>query len=295
MSYCTHCGHHVELGRFCTNCGAPLAEQPWRSDTAERELTAILPARPLYADEATAVPAVPAVEPTVVLARTSLAVPLPVPVGVALKPVRRSRGHLLVLLAAAGVVVLLVGLAWLIGRALSGDDSPSGHGSVPSVADDEVVDLTRGASASAPETARPNLDLSGDMVRYEASNLLDGVASTAWRMAGDGSGQTLTITLPGPSVVTRVGLINGYAKVDRAGRHETNWYDRNRRVLEVEWLFDDGTSVVQRFDDTRRMQSLEVGPIATSTIQLRLLIVSPPGDRNYTAISDVLIEGAAAG
>jgi len=289
MSYCTHCGHHVELGRFCTNCGAPLAEQPWRSDTAERELTAVLPARPLYADEAAAPQVVPEAEPTVVLPRTPLAAPVAAP-----EPVRRSRGHLL-WLAAAGVVVLLCGLAWLIGSGLPGDDSPSGHNSVPSVADDEVVDLTRGASASAPETARPNLDLSGDMVRYEASNLLDGVASTAWRMAGDGSGETLTITLPGPSVVTRVGLINGYAKVDQAGRHEANWYDRNRRVLEVEWLFDDGTSVVQRFDDTRRMQALDVGPIATSTIKLRLLIVSAPGDRNYTAISDVLIKGAAAG
>ncbi|MBS43184.1 MAG: hypothetical protein CMH83_08510 [Nocardioides sp.] len=36
---CAHCGHEVELGRFCTNCGAPVdpaALDTWRTDTAER-------------------------------------------------------------------------------------------------------------------------------------------------------------------------------------------------------------------------------------------------------------------
>jgi len=310
MSYCTHCGHQVDAGRFCTQCGASLAEQ-WRTDTAERELTAVLepvliqPAiepivqdappstvRPLYADEAVpvvttqtaVVPVVVPAEATQVTRVTQVGQP---------DEVDRSRGHLVVLAGAAAVVLLFV-VAWMVGHALSGEPgSPDGSGT-PTVSGD-VVDLTRGASASAPETARPNLDLTGDLVRYEASNLLDGVPSTAWRMDGDGSGETLTITLPGPSVVTRVGLVNGYAKVDHDSRDRvTNWYDRNRRILEVEWIFDDGTTVVQHLDETRRMQSLEVGPVSTSTIQLKIMIVTRPGDRDYTAISDVLVEGASA-
>jgi len=313
MAYCTHCGHHVEVGRFCTNCGAAQADL-WRTDTAERELTAVLepivlepvvsdpdvpgPAvRPLYADEA--VPVIttrtavvpgqvdPVTEVTQVTQVTSVARI------VQADEVDRRRGHLVVL-AGAAAVVLLCAVAWLVGHALSGEPGTSAGPGIPTGSGD-VVDLTRGASASAPETARPNLDLTGDMVRYEASNLLDGVPSTAWRMDGDGSGETLTITLPGPSVVTRVGLVNGYAKVDHDGRDRaTNWYDRNRRVLEVEWIFDDGTTVVQHLDETRRMQSIEVGPVSTSTIQLKIMIVTRPGDRDYTAISDVLIEGASA-
>ena len=42
--------------------------------------------------------------------------------------------------------------------------------------------------------------------------MLDGNPATAWRTAGDATGQSITITLPAPSVVSRVGLVNGYAK-----------------------------------------------------------------------------------
>lgn len=260
MSYCTACGHLVEVGRFCTNCGTALADRP-------EEL------RPLYVDQVA-----PVLAPAPGLPGTSTPGRRPAVVWVG---------------AAAGVLVLCL-MAWLLGRAASGSGLADG-GSTPPASPDEVVQLTRGATASAPETAEPNLDLTGDMVRYEAFNLLDGVPSTTWRMPGDGSGQELTITLPGPSVVTRVGLVNGYAKVDHDHRgRTTNWYDVNRRVLEVEWLFDDGTSVVQHLTDTRRMQTLEVGPVATSTVRLKILIVSRPGGRDFTAISDLLIEGGAA-
>ena len=317
MAYCTHCGHQVEAGRFCTQCGASLAAQ-WRTDTAERELTAVLepvliqptiepvvepavepapdsPARPLYADEAIPVVTTQTAVVPVVVPAEATQIDQVAQVALVGQPeeVDRRRGHLVVLAGAAAVVLLFV-VAWLVGHTLSGEPGSSDGSGTPTVSGD-VVDLTRGASASAPETARPNLDLTGDMVRYEASNLLDGVPSTAWRMDGDGSGETLTITLPGPSVVTRVGLINGYAKVDHDNRDRvTNWYDRNRRILEVEWSFDDGTTVVQHLDETRRMQSLEGGPVSTSRIQLKIIIVTLPGDRDYTAVSDVLVEGAPA-
>jgi len=260
MSYCTQCGQSVvDEGRFCTRCGASLAEQA-RTDTAERSHTVVLE-RPLV---------------------PSYVVPAAPPV------VRRPRRPWLwwVAVAAAAVVVCVV--AWTLGVAAR--DGGSGSGTPESVAPGELTDLTRGATASASSTAPPRQDLDGDMVRYEPSNLLDGVPSTAWRMAGDGSGATLSIELPERSVVTRVGLINGYAKVD----DRVDWYPRNRRVLEAEWIFDDGTTIVQHLDESSKMQSLDVGPIQTSTLQLRILIVTAPGDRNYTAVSDLLIEGAPA-
>ena len=57
MSSCTSCGHQLGVGRFCTNCGAPVdsstpdgtpvstpvtpapSEDDWRTDTAERRLS----------------------------------------------------------------------------------------------------------------------------------------------------------------------------------------------------------------------------------------------------------------
>jgi hypothetical protein len=283
LSYCTQCGHLAEPGRFCTQCGAELAElaERWRTDTSERAITAVIEPFDfeLYADA-------PAADPVAVPATVPVAVPARVPAWLVRSGRHRFRGPWW--LAAAAAVVLVCLVAWLLGRAITGGSDPATP--PPSVAAGDVVDLTRGASAAAEHTARPSLDLSGDMVPYDAHNLLDGVESTAWRMAGDGSGNTLTVTLPSASVVTRVGLINGYAKVD----DDVNWYPRNRRVLEVEWHFDDGTTVVQHLDETRRMQTIDVGPISTSTIRVKLMIVSPPGGRDYTAVSDLLIEGAPA-
>jgi hypothetical protein len=268
MSYCTQCGEHVEAGRFCTSCGASLADQ-WRTDTTDRNLTAVLelPAVPLHAEPVDVEPAY--AEPAA--------------------PARWRRRSWPWWPAALLALVLVCAVAWTLGMAAR-DGNDVRLGAPKSVAPGEVTDLTRGATATASSTAPPNQDLDGDMVRYDASNLLDGVPSTAWRMAGDGTGATLSVQLPSPSLVTEVGLINGYAKVD----DRVDWYPRNRRVLEAEWIFDDGTTVVQHLDESSELQTMEVGPIATSTIQLRILIVSPPGDRNYTAISDLLIDGASA-
>jgi hypothetical protein len=79
MSSCTSCGHQLGVGRFCTNCGAPVdsstpdgrpvstpvTDGDWRTDTAERQAATTAdprtppaavappppPRYPLYADE----------------------------------------------------------------------------------------------------------------------------------------------------------------------------------------------------------------------------------------------------
>ncbi len=111
--------------------------------------------------------------------------------------------------------------------------------------------MARLATVQVPATAPPNQDVSGNMVRYEGRNMLDGVAQTCWRMIGDGTGKEITLTLEKPTRLTTVGLINGYAKIARDGRGKAlDWYHGNRRVLTVEWTFDDGTTVTQDLADT---------------------------------------------
>jgi hypothetical protein len=157
------------------------------------------------------------------------------------------------------------------------------------------ADVSRSATASAPQTAPPNEDVAGNLVRYEPRNMLDGVPETTWRMAGDGAGETLTFRLDKPTTITEVGLINGYAKTSREGNRTFDWYHGNRRVLAVEWRFDDGMRVGQDFNDTRNLQTIEVDDATTRSVQLRLVDVSPPGSgpsgRNYTAISEVSLVG----
>jgi hypothetical protein len=137
------------------------------------------------------------------------------------------------------------------------------------------------------------------MVRYEGRNMLDGVAQTCWRMPGDGTGSEIALQLPGPTTISSVGLVNGYAKIARdASGRRLDWYHGNRRLLRIEWVFDDGTTVRQSLDDTRRMQSVDVDPVTTQTVRLRLVEVSRPGSgpaaRDNTAISDVSLIGAPA-
>ncbi len=165
-------------------------------------------------------------------------------------------------------------------------ESPQGVG--------KRLDLADTATFAAPGTAPPTQDFDGNLVAYEASQMGDGSPATTWRTAGDASGQSITITLAQAGVVSRVGLVNGYAK-KVAG---VDWYPNNRRILSATWSFDDGSSVEQTFAERPAMQLLKVPPVETSTVTLTITSVTPPGagplGRDYTAISEVTLVGRNA-
>jgi hypothetical protein len=144
-----------------------------------------------------------------------------------------------------------------------------------------------------PAVAPPNQDLRGRVTRYGPGQMLDGRRATAWRMPGNGRGALITIRLAQRSVVTEVGLINGYAK--RVAGGSVDWYPRNRRVAEVRWSFDDGSVVTQRLRMRPTLQTVPVDRERTRTIRLRLLDVTPPAPaprgRDFTALSEVAVFG----
>ena len=111
-------------------------------------------------------------------------------------------------------------------------------------------------------------------------------------MPGDGAGSEITVTLARRTHLTSVGMVNGYAKTSEDG--DLDWYAGNRRVLAVEWVFDDGTTVEQELAETREMQTVDVD-VTTRTVVVRLVVVSPPGSgpaaRDYTAISELSLTG----
>lgn len=173
-------------------------------------------------------------------------------------------------------------------------DATGTEGPVEAPDPDDVVDLAPDATVTVPAEAPPSRDRSGRPVTFVAANMADGKPRTAWRMPGDGTGETLTFDLGRDVVITEVGMINGYAKVDGAD----NWYLGNRRVRAVQWEFDDGTRVTQELADRREMQRAELGPIATRTVTVHLLTVTAPGTgpnrRDFTAISELQLLGAPA-
>lgn len=273
MTSCTNCGNELGDGRFCTNCGHPVPPPTKLPPPAPADLPPS-PRFPMYVDEVASVvrPPAPRAEPTA-------EIPVVAP------PPRRSGTWVTWVAVGAVLLLLLVLGGWLATR--SGGDG----GSTATPANEP----TRKPSSRpdepgvvVPATAPPNQDVDGNPVRYDGENMLDGDPTTAWRMPGDGTGSEITVTLPGETRLRSVGIINGYAKTE-----DVDWYHGNRRVLQVEWVFDDGSSVVQNLDDTTELQSVDVDATTTHVV-VRLREVSPPGKgktaRDYTAISELSLE-----
>ncbi len=302
MDTCTQCAAELGVGRFCTNCGHPVtapaaAGGSWRTDTAERPRVTD-PPPDAYPDDA---------EP-------------PRHRG---DEARRGAGWVPGVAGLAALILIAGVGVWLL---FGGDDepvlaqdtrtAPTSRGEQspastpkpkpkpkpaatrtpePRPSPEKPTDLARLTRVDAPAPAPTSQDLNGNAVSYVATNLVDGVAETAWRMPGDGTGEAITFRFDSPTVLKEVGLINGYAKVGQDSRGLLDWYAGNRRVLEVEWTFDDGTVVTQPLSEAASMQTIPLKQVRTRSATLRLLAVSPPGSgrasRDYTAISDVLLFG----
>ena len=347
MSSCTSCGHQLGVGRFCTNCGAPVdpsvpdgtpvstpvtpppSGDDWRTDTAERRLSQAAadprtppaavappppPRYPLFADEVegyspygplittTSEPATePATEPAAAPAADEPAEPEYEPYDYDYDYDEERRSPVLWILAAALVLVLVAAGWWFLvrdhGSDPAADDPGSGQSAqAPGTSSTDDVDVAGRASADAPKTAKPNEDVNGDQVSYDASNMLDGVPDTAWRAPGDATGMKLTFTLREPAELHQVGLINGYAKTSTDSKGRTfDWYLGNRRIQDVVWVFDDGSKVRQQLTETRELQMVDVPDVVTGRVVLKLSTVSPPGEgsaaRDFTAISEVSFLG----
>ncbi len=336
MDVCTQCGQPLGIGRFCTNCGHPVdaprdaSEEDfstWRTDTAERARVVgpveplpvperPEPARfPLFADDV----AEPLTTPQSESGRPSPVMPPPAPTADREQDARAWMPWAV----GIGTMVLVAGVgAWLLFGS-GGDDPDTVADPAPTSApaDDEsppseaptsekasptkspdpspfAGNLAQFATITAPPPAPPSEGADGEVVRYVATNMVDDIPETTWRMAGDGTGESITFRFERPATLTEVGLVNGYAKVAHDNRGVLDWYHGNRRVNAVEWTFDDGTVVRQKLRDTTLMQSVRGKKVETSSVTLRLLEVSPPGrgraSRNYTAISEVSLLGTSS-
>jgi hypothetical protein len=298
-AYCAACGAPVAGGRFCTSCGAPVGA-----------VAAAPPRQPTYVAAPPAAP--PEAEPLA-------PAPAPVPAPASPRPTAGPGPGLWLGAAAVLLTIVLLGVFLLL---RGGSGSPSGGPTPPIVppqshttqppatssaptspatspASSEAVgtasDVAGLARATAPAHAPAAVDFAGNPVTYDASNLVDGSFDTCWRVAGDATGTILTFRLDQPTRLTRVGLVNGYAKTAFSGGRRFDWYAGNRRVLSADWIFDDGSSVSQVFSTTRTIQTQVIDPVTTSTVRLRITAVSPPGSgraaRNDTAISEVSLVG----
>ena len=233
------------------------------------------------------------------------------------RPPRERPAWLVPALLAGLVVVLLLG-AYGIGRVVSGnlagtdvkqaepdgvvigeDGSTGTSGSAqPSKGPAAkpyhgATDTARIGGASATCQSGNGVDSAGNLVSYSPGNVYDEDMTTAWRCDGDGTGQQLTVDLAGKTRIGEVGLVPGYAKTDvRSG---IDRYAENDRITRVRWVFDDGTTVEQKFDpavSNRSMQSMRIPVTKASKVVVEVLD-SQRGDRNTIAVSELRL-GAVA-
>jgi hypothetical protein len=329
--FCSQCGTRLESvpdaaayddtsthDRIPVVPAAPTPARPLFRDEVEQPAT-----RPTYVPPAPAAPAyVPPAAPETTYLPVATEPDYSQPSHAA--PSRRSPGVGLWIAAAAGLVVVLVAGAFLL-LGGTGDDKPSSSRTPPLIPQSHpaskptrspttsaptsastatkppsgaATDVAGLAQASAPSHAPEGVDFAGRPVTFVAPNMVDGAADTCWRTPGDATHTVLTFRLDQPTVITEVGLINGYAKTVFPGGRRFDWYHGDRRVLSVDWVFDDGTTVSQQFSDSRTMQTMPVAPVTTSSVQVRITAVSGPGHgkaaRNDTAISEVSLVGRTA-
>ncbi|QSR26072.1 hypothetical protein CFH99_10585 [Nocardioides aromaticivorans] len=331
--FCTNCGKPVP-GRHPEAVPAPDVPTAPVTERAPAPPTAVVPPPvgqlppspryPLFADAPP--PAAPAADPYPTVARspggaTTSLPPVSPPTRPQGDPGRRPAPAWLPWLVAFVLLALVAGVGGYL-LVSSGDDDKAGDrggserttdgpagdnatepdqpdssgtgGPVAQPDPADVVDLTTGVTAEVPAVAPPSRDRSNRPVRFVPENMWDGKPRTSWRMPGDGTGETLTFDLGQDVVITEVGMINGYAKVDGPD----NWYRANRRIRAVQWEFDDGTRITQELADRQALQMADIGPVATRTIRVHLLTVTQPGrganGRDYTAISEIRFLGAPA-
>lgn len=290
MKFCMQCGHELGASRTCSSCGTTAPVEP----PPAPQLPPAGARYPLFADEVDSVgvstsgrvltaPVPASAEPT----------QLRLPTVDVVSPRRGASAPIWLMLGALVIGALVLG-GWLLLHGLSSPDSHK-SGETPAAGAPSAGENVAGtATANAPVTRKPGVDTAGSQTSYAASNMLDKDPSTSWQMPGDGTDKELTFTLAGSTHLTEVGLINGYAKKAEQGGKTLDWYAGNRRILAVEWLFDDGTSVRQDLAETTNLQSKSVD-VTTKTVRLRLLEVSDPGKgpaaRNMTPISEVSLMG----
>ena len=155
----------------------------------------------------------------------------------------------------------------------------------------EEASLTPTVTAAAASDVRPgSQDACGDPTSYQPGLAVDGTNDTAWMVEGDGTGQSIRLSLAGLSVITRVGLVPGYDKFDPCTGSER--FDELRRITAVRWAFDDGLTIDQTVEPIPEMQEIRLPRAAvTASVTMTVLETVGPGDQNLdnTAVSEISI------
>ena len=135
-------------------------------------------------------------------------------------------------------------------------------------------------------------DAGNNPMNYVPENAVDGDNSTAWRVAGDGSGQWLLLDFGKDVILHQIGVIPGYDKIDLYDG--TDRFLQNRVLKQVHFQFSDGSTLDYNFIYDRAMQWIPIEDVRTKTIKLTVISSYPPrlaDSWNAIAISEIELTG----
>jgi hypothetical protein len=135
----------------------------------------------------------------------------------------------------------------------------------------------------------------GNPTSYAPELIADGNQATAWRVPGDGVGESVRLDLLGPFTVTEVRILAGYAKNDPCAQNVDRW-PQGYRASVIDLVFSDGTSERRELADVRELQSLPLSrPVTTESVMVMIVQTRGPtasgAPRPYAAISEVQVIG----
>jgi serine/threonine protein kinase len=205
------------------------------------------------------------------------------------KPSSRSHAKARWIGAAAVVAVIAITLA---GISLA-DRQEGGAGGTPSPTVSPTGDriperILAGVQVTASHTAPPSKDASGNVVTYLPKNVIDGNVETAWRTAGNGRGEILTLVFSGSVEIVRVGLIPGYAKYDP--ETSANRFLQDRIITDVRYLIPGVAPTDQHFQPDPYPQYVRLSA-TTTQITVKILGTTKPGGADFAAISEIYVYG----
>jgi serine/threonine protein kinase len=202
------------------------------------------------------------------------------------RPRPRGRGRAIAAVAASfAVLVAAVAVVALANRPDAGGGPP------PSITPSSAPRIREGVQVVASHTAPSRPDASGNLVSYNPMNVIDGNVQTAWEVAGDGRGETVTLLFDNPVDIARIGLIPGYAKTDPLSG--ANRFDQERVIRKVRYLIDGVAPIAQTFERAPVPQFVDVNE-TTDKVVVQIVGTSEPGGGphfDFTAISEIYVYG----
>jgi hypothetical protein len=150
------------------------------------------------------------------------------------------------------------------------------------------------ASGSAPTVTGAG----GNINSYEPEQAVDGVNETAWCVPGDGAGQFLQLEFSTPVLVSQIGIVPGYDKIDPVSGVDR--FAENRKIVTVRYAFSSGSAVDVSYsqdvtlDQLRQLQVTAIPtPESTTFVRIEPVATTLPErqDRDYTCISEALVTG----